>query len=1632
MKSINLFLLAFMLFFSNLNAQNINPFALNEDSLYASYPFAILDTHLLRSTNLLLHKYPMGLQWQSFKGNSEDSAAGLGHRFQALLDARQIALDTNQFPNYQELIEREKWVRTNLNANPILLHLIEYDAINDSAVADSSIFLNTNGYFEHQGSSSPFIKQSFFSLTGNYQNLATYDTLTFVIHDTLLFNNVANQIVSLKIDLKDGQGLRSITLNQPFNTIYSEAHRGTSVVWQLEAELDNGQIYYAKLLVSISNVNCNPPAVSPGPWGGVDKVALNGNSIHWDYQYPLNLTEAWNAKKAEGNTYVWYRKTVAPGEENKFRKPIIIVEGIDFGGKKPGDGRRPNESTHMGDAGWQTLWNCDQDYPFQEFPDFLNALHEAEYDIILLDFHNGVDHIQRNGLLLSSIIQSVNNYKIGNEQNVVLGASMGGQVARYALTYMEYNKVDHCTGLFASLDSPWKGAHIPLSIQWFVNTAAAWEDADGKRLKANIHSPAAKQMLRFHYWANRGTKTYNGGQYQHTIIYNPGTGLAPDPNYYNFQNEVAAIGDFPKKCRNIALVNGNISNTKTFSTNGQQYVEFTRNIYCSSLIFSLSLKIEANLFAVGANNGTILEADRPGKAREVVKVFGAKNLDNVPGSLRRDIKTEVSPAIQQGVWNGIASNSFWLNGGSCSSWSPPTLMQEYSSFVPTFSALNINTTNLFNYNYSNLPENYANKGDETHFDAYHASIISTGHVQGTVANLNWLKNQIYDASVERANPGGGKLSYQWNLPLASIAVPSLDIENGGVLLVNANQPRYDLPNIQSNFDVQGGLAKVFLGGTCVSNNILNINSGGTLVLGDQHNSSNGNNNVAFLHLDAGAQLNLNSGGNLIIHPGSKIYIQNGGTLKLADNVVLNNAEIIVEEGGELIYESAANLSFNQYGSSLLIQGKLTVKSGAIISVNSSGKIIFDQDIPWITNPTTGNPMRDIASYLDIEAGAKLRLVGTDPSFKNQTLLEIRKETIFKDADQDIFDEVLIQNGALEIAPQAFLFVASPLSIIDAEIRSTDPQNFHDGLRIWNGNTINYLRRVNIKNGHPGVLVSGLGSRGHTEFRDCNIELNWDGLKWNGGFHKVLNCTFNSNLRHAIYGQNLNGTSEIFNSNFNFLPLSGISPSGSAIDLQGQEGSLLQASGNTINGFAHGINLDDMDLRAECNTIQNNYTGIKSNNAIVYLNNEASNTIKQNQSAGINLIGDESGGSGIYLLEGNNKFQFPSSNLSTYNHVLGLWNCNQPLSDYTPTMYMDFNYNQFDIPANATVASLFSLSVVSCNNPSTYFAFNADLSQNNNSAPTCGNSVVIDFHPALATLSELPPTFGKVSNGSAFAETPLYQALDQALNKLSFDEYIRDDQDALNDLILILQGTITNSDAHTQAYLNLAYRAMHQALNQAYQQNQLINNEGEPNPPISEIADVCGIADDWLLLLNPADSMDHASIFQLNLDKVHAYRVAGNYDEALAVLTNRVNWNFNFTQTQRASYWNCVCQQEKAYFNEEIPAEEFEYGIAQCQSTYAGYTYKRAINPTLIEETLEDKLTAYPQPVSRNLYLEKDLEFDLETTFKVYSLSGAALELKGASISGNKVNLDLSNLKLGVYILKVQSTNFNQTLRILKK
>ncbi|WP_298899835.1 T9SS type A sorting domain-containing protein [uncultured Psychroserpens sp.] len=264
-------------------------------------------------------------------------------------------------------------------------------------------------------------------------------------------------------------------------------------------------------------------------------------------------------------------------------KPIILVDGFD-----PGDTRTI--------AGLYSLL----DFTGSSGPENLADLVRAQgYDVIILNFpsyfrlddnsllnidnatdnnadmvideldypgstlvNGGADFIERNAMLLVDLINTLNGPeaqggKVGDEELVIIGPSMGGLISRYALNFMEDDAQDHETRLWMSFDSPHLGANVPLGFQHQFNFLGfgLGDDLNVVELQGIVNgllkSPAARQLLVDHFEAH----LMDGSEFD----FDP-TKLLPEAHPYRavFENNINSLTPtgFPQNTRNVSIING--------------------------------------------------------------------------------------------------------------------------------------------------------------------------------------------------------------------------------------------------------------------------------------------------------------------------------------------------------------------------------------------------------------------------------------------------------------------------------------------------------------------------------------------------------------------------------------------------------------------------------------------------------------------------------------------------------------------------------------------------------------------------------------------------------------------------------------------------------------------------------------------------------------------------------------------------------------------------------------------------------------------------------------------------------------------------------------------------------------------
>jgi len=383
-------------------------------------------------------------------------------------------------------------------------------------------------------------------------------------------------------------------------------------------------------------------------------------------------------------------------------RPVILLDGFD-----PGDGR-----------GIGALY-ASLSYGGQNLADELRNL---GFDIVVLNAPNyvtdgyeiggGGDFIQRNAMVLIALIQELNTQKQGEEELVVLGPSMGGLIARYALAYMEQEGLPHETRLYLSFDSPHRGANIPIALQYLINYFAVvgGDPLAQATVDFVLYSTAAKQMLVDHLSG-------------HLLA---GSDLEQDPNLLlpagapnfrdEFQQELDALG-FPQNVRNVTMINGAVDGTNIGSP-GMEVVN-------TSVEVDALTDIDIALYFTP-------EAGQNITVTEVATFFIGIPVSTFSADAQ-------SPATSDGVDSapgGTGNISAALAGGGVS----PVLQefidalnQDEYSFIPTMSALAIDT------------DNWHGPADLTAspFDNIEASTINSGHVSLTQSMADFAIIEIF-------------------------------------------------------------------------------------------------------------------------------------------------------------------------------------------------------------------------------------------------------------------------------------------------------------------------------------------------------------------------------------------------------------------------------------------------------------------------------------------------------------------------------------------------------------------------------------------------------------------------------------------------------------------------------------------------------------------------------------------------------------------------------------------------------------------------------------------------------------------------------------------------------------------------
>jgi hypothetical protein len=388
---------------------------------------------------------------------------------------------------------------------PVPLLYADYNSIRTDAIKANLLSARNNQLYDKPGrTQSPYNTRKLFAAAPSI-GYAYSGSPQVLFKPELFYNASGKKLKLINVDFGDGRGY----LNALWNTPLAGAYTTTGIK----------QIKIKMIFTDNTFVEC---------YSSIE--ILNLSTAQARFANPADATKPFNANAnhAGGNVFIRYSST---NTARKIRKPLIVAEGYDVSRIAP----KLQENYSFVDF----IKTLDNSFPYN----FNNQLDISGYDLIFLDYNNGTDDIKRNAALLQEVIVWVNEQKAGagsTEQNVVLGISMGGLVARYALANMTKQKIPTQTRLLLTHDSPHRGANTPLGLQSLTRSLYETLLVQGLNLYDLVpeirqaiavqDAPATAQLLivRAGYFGANYTNTFLDGEYRTMITF---TGTGPQPTY---------------------------------------------------------------------------------------------------------------------------------------------------------------------------------------------------------------------------------------------------------------------------------------------------------------------------------------------------------------------------------------------------------------------------------------------------------------------------------------------------------------------------------------------------------------------------------------------------------------------------------------------------------------------------------------------------------------------------------------------------------------------------------------------------------------------------------------------------------------------------------------------------------------------------------------------------------------------------------------------------------------------------------------------------------------------------------------------------------------------------------------------
>jgi len=684
---------------------------------------------------------------------------------------------------------------------PIASMLISYNSYRTDAYTSGKVTVVNEQIFDVTGQN-PYQTNLLFAASPIKMGFNS-STLQFVLKSSLYYSNAGKTISSMAVDMGDGVGFKNVLWDVPFSISYSSTGNKRFII---KYSFSDGTVLQTHGKIAVD-------------------FTLELKSAK-DYYFSTALIHNIDAASGHSGGTVTVRFGLGHAD-GKLRKPLIVAEGFDAW--KIISPNNPTKNLTIDDF-------LKFDYLGKSFGrlgvplnsslyDLESSLYSQAYDIVYLDYNDGTDDIKRNAVLLEEAIKWVNVQKQANgstEPNVVMGISMGGLVARYALRHLETQGYNHQAKVYISMDSPHRGANVPVGVQAALYHAKNFGFTIGllggiagytihpaeyfdifKRFYSLLNTTAAKQMLIYRVISSSGSLTYDNSVHQ------------------SFMNEYDSMG-YPQLCSNVAISDGSGTANPLFSA-GTTLIDYSASYSLKSwmevisvfmgtaLLFtnypelsvlavfpgSTQIKLEVTINAIPVTQGRVYHSRIYVKKKVLWLIPVQVDITNV------NFNSTSSMYPVDGAPGGIYDLDAFAD---VSAFPAGSLKQTRFCFVPAVSALALkNWPTYYNSSLNNF--DFVSNG-ETGFQDYYKSMPTTNNFHTSFYTSNYSMANFIKSTLDNINPSCTTTTIVQNMNYTnnhSITGCNLDITN--VIIQNNSTIIFDAKyktNINGPFEVKLG------------------------------------------------------------------------------------------------------------------------------------------------------------------------------------------------------------------------------------------------------------------------------------------------------------------------------------------------------------------------------------------------------------------------------------------------------------------------------------------------------------------------------------------------------------------------------------------------------------------------------------------------------------------------------------------------------------------------------------------------------------------------------------------------------------------------------------------------------------